>query len=217
MGFGKPISLGRLFGVYIRIDISLFLLAAFFMLDGLRVDGLRGVVNELTFVTLLFLCVFLHECGHALAAYAFGIRTLDVTLSFFGGVARLAKPARRPIEDAIIAFAGPAVNLAIAAILYYVIQPESFILRNLTIANLLLAVFNLLPGYPLDGGTIARAILTNFMPRNRARVIVGYIGVGVGLLLVAWGLRGGSFSMLLGFLLIYLASMEIQAARASRF
>ena len=226
MGFGTPISIGRLFGVNVRIDVTLFLFAAFFVLDGLEYGGLSGVLRELTFVVLLFLSVFLHEFGHAAGAALFRIRTMDVTLTFFGGYARLATLPRDSLQEAVIAFAGPAMNLLIAGLLYiWLAYPEMMfasdrgLIARLMFANLILGIFNLLPGYPLDGGNVTRAILSKFMPRNRARVIVGFLGVGVGFLLVALALQGGgiSFTMLLGFLLIYMATMEVQAARSSRF
>jgi Zn-dependent protease len=93
------------------------------------------------------------------------------------------------------------------------------ILWRLQIANMFLGLFNLLPGYPLDGGHIAQAVLARYMRRNRARVITGYIGVAVGFLLIALGFQGGGlgFTVLVGILLIIAASQEIQAAQNSRF
>ena len=223
---GTPVNLGRIFGVIVRIDLTLFLFAAFFLLDGLQYGGLQGMLDEATFIVLLFFCVYLHEMGHALGASLFGIRTLDVTLTFFGGYARLAGVPRGTLQEVVVSFAGPAVNLLIAGVLYFLLQNPDIALSGnwrimswLMTANLFLGLFNLLPGYPLDGGNIARAILTNFMPRPRARLIVGYIGgvVGFGLVALALQTRDFSLTMLLGFYLIYLASIEIQAARSSRF
>ena len=93
------------------------------------------------------------------------------------------------------------------------------ILWRLQMANMFLGLFNLLPGYPLDGGHIAQAVLARFMRRNRARVITGYIGVAVGFLLIALGFQGGGFgfTVLVGILLIIAASQEIQSAQNSRF
>ncbi|MFN9544149.1 MAG: site-2 protease family protein, partial [Alphaproteobacteria bacterium] len=76
---GTPINLGRLFGVYLRVDIGVFLIAAFFVIDGLRQPGFGGVVDEVTFVVLLFMSIYLHEMGHAFGARLFGIGTHDVT------------------------------------------------------------------------------------------------------------------------------------------
>ena len=225
---GSPINLGRVFGVYLRVDIGVFLVAAIFILDGLREPGLGGVIDEVTFVILLFLSIYLHEMGHALGARMFGIGTLDVTLTFFGGYARLTRQPRTTLEEIVVSFSGPAANLLLAAGLYFFLNSHSSdgvanhsweILWRLQMANLFLGLFNLLPGYPLDGGHIAQAVLARFMRRNRARVITGYIGVAVGFLLIALGIQGGGFgfTVLVGILLILAASQEIQSAQNSRF
>lgn len=225
---GSPINLGRVFGVYLRVDIGVFLVAAIFILDGLRQPGLGGVIDEVTFVILLFLSIYLHEMGHALGARLFGIGTLDVTLTFFGGYARLSRQPRTTVEEVVVSFSGPAANLLIAAGIYLFLNSgpsegadnhSSEILWRLQMANLFLGLFNLLPGYPLDGGHIAQAVLARFMRRIRARLITGYIGVGVGFLLIALGFQGGGlgFTVLVGILLILAASQEIQAAQNSRY
>ena len=218
---GSPIPLGRLFGVFVRFDVSLLLLAAIYLLRGFEQGGAAGALDELTFVVFLFVCIFLHECGHALAAYVFGIRTLDVTLHFFGGYARLSRPAKQAHQDAIISFAGPAVNFAIAGLLYLWLErlagPENtntyIQVWYLWYANLFLAFFNLLPGYPLDGGHITRALLSYVMPATRARLVVAYLGVVIGFGLIAYGFPTNTFTMIFGGLFIYMASLEIQAAK----
>ena len=225
---GAPINIGKVFGVYLRVDIGVFLVAAIFVLNGLQKPGFGGLVDEVTFVILLFLSIYLHEMGHALGARLFGIGTLDVTLTFFGGYARLSRQPRTTIEEIVVSFSGPAANLLIAAVLYfYLMSSQSVgfadhswqILSRLVYANAFLGIFNLLPGYPLDGGHIAQAVLARFMRRNRARVITGYIGVAIGFLLIALGFQSGSFgfTILIGILLIVAASQEIQSANNSRF
>jgi Zn-dependent protease len=219
---GTPIYLGKIFGVYLRLDISLLLLAAFIVIDGLSARGLPGALDAGTFAILLFFCIYLHEMGHAFGGWLFGIRTLDVTLTFFGGYARLAGAPRTPFQQVVVSFAGPAANLLIAGALYWYaanIDGASYLVGSLAFANLFLGLFNLLPGFPLDGGHIAAAVLSNFMRLSRARVITGYIGVGIGLLLIAWGLQSGGlgFNVIIGFLLILAASQEIQAAKGGRF
>jgi Zn-dependent protease len=226
MGLGQPTNLGTIFGVHARIDLSVFIVAAIFVFDGLRGDtSLQNVLNEVTFVVLLFLSILLHELGHAAGAYLFGIRTLDVTLTFFGGYARLSSPPRTTIAEIVISFAGPGANLAIAWLLslwLFSAQGVSIadhswsILSRVQYMNWALGIFNLLPGFPLDGGNITRAILAKFMPNNIARLIVGFLGVGIGFILIALGLSGG-FGLFFGILFIYWASIEIQAARSSRF
>ncbi|MBP6013963.1 MAG: M50 family metallopeptidase [Alphaproteobacteria bacterium] len=223
MGMGTPYPLGKLFGVMVRMDVTLFVLAAFFVAQGFINGGLTGALNAGTFAVLLFFSIYLHEMGHALGAALFKIRTLDVTLTFFGGYARLAGNPRTPFQQIVVSFAGPAANLLIAAVLYWYsasAEGESFLVRSLAYANLFLGIFNLLPGFPLDGGKIAAATLSNFMPSNRARVITGYIGIGVGLLVIIWGFQSGGLGMLnllIGFMLIMAASQEIQSAGGGRF
>lgn len=219
---GTPIYLGKVLGVYVRLDVSLLLLAAFIIVNGLAENGLTGALNAGTFAVLLFFCIYLHEMGHAFGGWLFGIRTLDVTLTFFGGYARLAREPRTPFQQVVVSFGGPAANLLIAGVLYWYAANtvgESYLVSSLAFANLFLGLFNLLPGFPLDGGKIAAAIMSNFMRVSRARVITGYIGVAIGLLLIAWGLQGGGFgfSIIVGFLLILAASQEIQSANGGRF
>jgi Zn-dependent protease len=112
--------------------------------------------------------------------------------------------------------------LAVAALLYWYAANVggSDLVERLAFANLFLGVFNLLPGYPLDGGHIAAAILSNFMPLSRARVVTGYIGVAIGFLLIVLGLQSGlngAFTMMIGLMLILAASQEIQMNRGGRF
>lgn len=219
---GGSIDLGKVFGVNVRIEVTLFLLAAFLIVDGIGARGVSSILDSTTFAVLFIFCIYLHEMGHAFGGWLFGIRTLDVTLTFFGGYARLVGVPRGSFQQVVVSFAGPAANLLIAAFLYWYeanVDGASYLVSRLAFANLFLGVFNLLPGYPLDGGHIAAAILSNFMPLSRARVITGYIGVAIGILLIMLGLQGGGlgFNIMVGFLLILAASQEIQMNRGGRF
>jgi Zn-dependent protease len=226
---GTPIELGKLFGVQVRVELTVLLVAGLFIFTGLGNNPTtQDLLNQTTFVILLFVSIFLHEMGHAAGAWLFGIRTIDVTLSFFGGYARLDPPPRRALEDIVVSFAGPATNLAIGGVLYLWLYGGGFtslsentwiILARVMQANIFLGLLNLLPGHPLDGGHIARAVLGMFLPMPTARLIVGYIGVAVGFLFIGLELTGGGFGygIMVGLLLILVASQEIQAARSSRF
>ena len=223
---GAPINIGRVFGVYLRIDVWVFLMAAFFVMQGLQRPGLGGALDELTFAILLIFSIYLHEMGHAFGARLFGIGTMDVTLTFFGGYARLTRQPRTTMEEIVVSGAGPSTNLLIWYLLSFWLLPmadlsghSEYILYRVAFANMILGFFNLLPGYPLDGGSIATAILARFMKRNRARLITAYIGVGIGFLLIALDLQSGNFSFnaMLGLLLIFTASQEIQSAQNCRF
>lgn len=226
---GSPLPIGNILGIYVRVDTTLLLLFVVFGLRGFSAGGAEGALHQLTFLVFLFVSIFLHEYGHALAAGLFGIRTLDVTLHFFGGYARLSQAPRRPLEEGVIAIAGPLVNLAIAGLLYLLLQfitaddarlelfgPYISLIDNLRYANLILGLFNLLPGFPLDGGSVTRAVLSVWLTRSRARLIVAYLGVAVGFGLAAYGLQSANTMMIvLGLMLVYLASMESIAARQS--
>jgi Peptidase family M50/Transposase, Mutator family len=116
------------------------------------------------FIALLFLCVLLHEFGHIFAARRYGVQTPDVILLPIGGVARLERIPEEPTQELVVALAGPAVNLVIAALLYLALgglipreglevdNPGVGLLARLLWANLFLAIFNLIPAFPMDGG-----------------------------------------------------------------
>ena len=140
----------------------------------------------------------LHEYGHALTARRFGIGTRSITLLPIGGLALLESMPRDPRQEILVALAGPAVNLAIAAVLYScspppaaparssALDPAGSLLPTLFAANLMLALFNLLPAFPMDGGRVLRAALAMRMDRVRATRLAARIGqvlaVGLGVL-----------------------------------
>ena len=220
---GGAVDLGKVFGVNVRIEATVLLLAAFIIVNDFGRSGTAGLLEGATFAVLLIFSIYLHEMGHAFGGWLFGLRTLDVTLTFFGGYARVVGVARGSFQNVVVSFGGPAANLLIAGILYWYqanIDDSSDLVARLAFANLFLGVFNLLPGYPLDGGHIAAAILSNFMPQSRARLVTGYIGVAIGFLLIVLGLQSGlngAFTMLIGLMLIMAAGQEIQMNSRGRF
>lgn len=145
--------------------------------------GAAGIAFGVGLILLLFACVTLHEFGHALAARSYGIPVREVVLLPIGGIAMLEQPIRRPIQELVIAAAGPAVNVAIIALLIPVLYvmgepittPPSLLgsdgmtpsfnaaVHWLLGANLTLVLFNLVPAFPLDGGRILRGILGLFV------------------------------------------------------
>src|SRR5262249_60731937 len=149
--------------------------------------GLLPILYRLTLLAVVFGCVVLHELGHALTARRFGIRTLDITLYPIGGVARLERLPERPTEELLIALAGPAVNLAIVALLTPLLLAGAFLtpgaeealappalllavtfLVHVWVANAVLVLFNLLPTFPMDGGRVLRAVLAYRLGAVRA-------------------------------------------------
>jgi len=171
----QTLVLGRLFGVRIGVHVSWLAVYAFVTYALTRALAalppaqawLCGAVGSLA----LFASVLAHELAHALVARRFGVRTDGITLFLLGGVATLAEEPRTPRADALIALAGPALS-GILAVLAFGLQiavdravpgpaGDAFALlaTYIFLANAVLAVFNLLPAYPMDGGRVLRALL----------------------------------------------------------
>src|SRR5438874_5947769 len=157
MGWSIPII--RIGGIQLRIHITFLLLIVWLALGYYAEGGSAAAAGRVFFILLLFVCVVLHEFGHALAAKMFGINTPDITLLPIGGVARLERMPEEPTQELIIAAAGPAVNVAIALGLWLVIgwspaaDPAVFEGSNLLMTsmqiNVWLGLFSLLPAFPM--------------------------------------------------------------------
>lgn len=198
----KTLYLGNLYGTKIYIHWSFWILALFVFLGNLS-RGFGPATAALGFVFSVFGCVFLHELGHALAARYFGRPTLDITLLPIGGIARIQGGRLDPWPDGWIAIAGPIVNFAIALVLWLGLFvgalpamdlgkiSELSWAQQLLVANLALAIFNLLPLFPLDGGRILRSLLCYFTSREKAidfSARVGQWGAGLWILFCLWHL-----------------------------
>ena len=165
---------------------------------------------------LLLLSVLLHELGHSLVARARGVRVLGITLFLFGGVSTLEDEAASARDEFLIAIAGPATSVALAAGCWALATalpgngaPRATLSYAATL-NLVLGAFNLLPGFPLDGGRVLRAAIWRLSgSQSRGTRVASYAGQGVGLLLVLWGLfqalngglLSGLWSALIGWFL----------------
>src|ERR1700738_4752697 len=119
MSWSLPIF--RIAGIQLRIHITFLLLIAWLAFGYYADGGSAAALSRVLFILLLFLCVVLHEFGHAFAAKGFGINTPDITLLPIGGVARLERMPEEPAQELVIAIAGPAVNVIIAICLFLVI------------------------------------------------------------------------------------------------
>jgi Zn-dependent protease/CBS domain-containing protein len=175
------------------------------------------------FILLLFLCVVLHEFGHALAAKSFGINTPDITLLPIGGVARLERMPEEPKQELIIAVAGPLVNVIIAACLFLVgartdLSPWTGtqggdLLAMVLKINIWMVLFNLLPAFPMDGGRILRALLATKFDYARATQIAATIGQGFAFLFGFWGLMSNPFLIFIALFVYIGASQEAALAQ----
>src|SRR5437870_5240226 len=185
MGWSLPIF--RIAGIQLRIHVTFVLLIAWLAFGYYAQGGSPAAAEGVIFVLLLFLCVVLHEFGHALAAKSYGINTPDITLLPIGGVARLERMPEEPKQELVIAIAGPMVNVIIAACLYLVIgarghvAPETAVqsgdmLIGLFQINVWLLLFNLLPAFPMDGGRVLRALLATRLSYARATQIAASVG-----------------------------------------
>jgi Zn-dependent protease len=192
-------NLTRVHGTDVKIHLTFFLLLAWIGLGGLSTGGLGGAIASMLFIVLLFACVLLHEFGHVLAARAFGIRTPDITLYPIGGVARLERMPEKPVQELIVALAGPAVNVVIATFLFLIVgasaslggvetlaDPRAALLTRLAAVNIFLVLFNLIPAFPMDGGRVLRALLGfrfSFLQATRYAVKVGrLLAIGFGII-----------------------------------
>ncbi len=205
---------GKLAGIDVQVHATFLVLLAWILLSHLAAGhGLREALGGVALTVAVFTIVVLHELGHALVARHYGIRTRDILLLPIGGISRLERMPDRPSEELRVAIAGPAVNVVLAALLFGAsalahhevalgamhVVGGSF-LAKLAWVNVTLAVFNLLPAFPMDGGRVLRAILAMRMDRVRATAIAAACGQAMALL---FGLVGLWTNPLLVFIALF--------------
>ena len=180
-----------------------------------------AALDSTLFIVLIFACVVLHEFGHILAARRYGIRRPTVTLLPIGGVASMERLPTNPRQELVVALAGPAVNLVIGLVLVLALgtaapgraRPRSTI-RNLSLigrlaaANIFLAVFNLIPAFPMDGGRVLHALIAMRIGGARATEIAARIGQAFALGLGFLGLFGNPLLHLHRHLRLYRRGRE---------
>ncbi|MDX1943381.1 MAG: site-2 protease family protein [Saprospiraceae bacterium] len=185
-------KIARLWGINVYMHWTFLILLGWILISNLNqgqtfAQSLMGVA----FILVLFGCVVLHEYGHALTARRFGIVTKNITLLPIGGVANMEKMPEKPIQELWVALAGPAVNVVIAIGLFVYFQiiggfpkVEEFtgeittrnFLFNVFVVNIVLALFNMIPAFPMDGGRVLRALLAMRYDRGQATNIAAKIG-----------------------------------------
>ena len=212
-------KLGRVSGIDVYLHPTFLFVLAFPQVTHGGLFGLALVLSG-------FGCILLHELGRALMARRFGIGTEDITLYPIGGVARLSRMPRAPGAELLIALAGPAVNVAIIGVLLLLgllgmfaapwgaSLPGAFAL-NLLVVNLFLAVFNLVPAFPMDGGRVLRAALSVWLGRMRATEIAAGIGRFLAVIFGLVSLAYGAWMQVFLAAFIYLAAGAELAAVAA--
>lgn len=236
----RSIPLGRIRGIRIALDASWFIV--FGLLTWMLAvayyprefphwsTGWYWGMGAIT-AALLFASVLLHELGHAFVAQYYGIPVPSITLFIFGGVSQLAGEPPRALAEFLIAVAGPLVSLALAAVfgaaaaLWTDFPPVRALLLYLALINAMLVIFNLLPGFPLDGGRVLRALLWG-MTRNyrRATTIAARVGQAFGILLIVFSIWqmfmgnfiGGMWMAFIGWFLQTAASAQVQQVALQR-
>ncbi|WP_212523236.1 site-2 protease family protein [Actibacterium sp. MT2.3-13A] len=211
--------IGRLFGSELRVHATFFLLLLWVGAVAYAEGGPAAAVENVLFIVALFACVVAHEFGHALTARRYGIRTPDITLLPIGGMARLERLPEKPLREIAVALAGPAVNVAIWAALTLITgvqsqidalgaieDPGVGIVERLAAVNLFLALFNLLPAFPMDGGRVLRAVLAMGMSRVKATRVAAGAGQVLAFLFGFLGLTGGNPILLLIAVFIFMAA-----------
>ncbi len=217
----------RLFGVPLRLHFTFVLLLVFLIVVGL--GGEQSSLMSVIYIAALFGSVLLHELAHALVSRRFGIKTLEIVMFPIGGVARLERNPR-PREEFWISLVGPFVNLVIAASVFgwlysrgaivnlgELVKPtDANLLERIGFGNLILAAFNLLPAFPMDGGRILRSILAERLPEERATQIAARAGRFLAFIMGLYGLLSMHFLTVFVAFFVYLGAAQESAAAIGR-
>lgn len=223
MNFSLRIARIRGIDVYLHWTFLLFL--GWLVISNLnKGDNVSESLMGVWFILALFGCVLLHELGHALAGARYGIKTKNILLLPIGGVANMEKMPEKPAQELVVALAGPAVNVIIMGVLLLYFQiaggfpnseaevtgqiTSSNFLFNLLVVNGFLALFNLIPAFPMDGGRVLRALLAMRYPRAQATNIAARIGQFLAILFVFAGFFYNPWWIFIGLFIFLGAGAE---------
>ena len=201
-------------GIPIKVHGTFAILIVFILGSGLASgNGVAASLASVLFILAIFVTIILHELGHALTARRFGIKTRDITVLPIGGLARLERMPDIPRQELWVALAGPAVNLVIGAVCYALmvasvgtgptltLDPSGpGFLERFTSVNFALAIFNMIPAFPMDGGRALRAVLAERIDYTRATQVAASVGQGLALV---FGLVGLFLSPVLVFIALF--------------
>jgi Zn-dependent protease len=208
------IKIGRFAGIDVYMHVTFLLLVSWVALVYWRQgQSAAAALAGVAFILAVFLCVVLHEFGHALTARRYDIKTRDIILLPIGGLARLERMPTHPLQELWVALAGPAVNVVIAVGLFFWLKlTASFeplqaltlttgpFLERIMAVNIFLVLFNMIPAFPMDGGRVLRAVLATRKEYSRATQIAASIGQGIA---VFFGFIGLFYNPLLLFIAFF--------------
>jgi Zn-dependent protease/predicted transcriptional regulator len=218
-------KLGKIAGIGLFIHWTFSLLILFIAYVNYKAgQNLTQILWSILFILCIFITVLMHELRHALTAKNFGIKTKDITLLPIGGLARLERLPEKPSEELLVAFAGPFVNIILAFItslfitlpntseemvaqLENGVNANNFFL-NFYLVNIVLAIFNLIPAFPMDGGRVLRALLSYKLERHHATKIAARIGQVLALGFVFLGFFSNPFLIFIGIFVFMGAQIE---------
>ncbi len=236
-------QIGKLIGIPIKVHFSFIIILALFAwafaaesfsIFGFTI-GFGGLPLSLgvqfflggIITVLLFVCVLLHELGHSYVTQRFGYKINGITLFIFGGVSQTEEIPRDPKQEMRIAIVGPAVSVLIGSVLYLLysffnqfsgpvsLQVMSISLGTLAFYNLLLAGFNLIPAFPIDGGRVLRAGLATRMDYSKATKLASSFGKGVAIFMAVFGIFYNLWLTFIAIFIYFGASQEQQALGVS--
>jgi len=215
------LNIGTIAGTQVRVHITFLLFLGWIFFTSYAAGGSAAAWSGLAFMVLLFACVVAHEFGHIFTACAFGVATPDVTLYPIGGVARLERIPEQPHEEFLVAIAGPLVNVIIATALVAfaganlrvgdlsaVETAHGALVDRLAAVNLFLALFNMIPAFPMDGGRVLRALLATRLGYVRATEIAAFVGQGFAFALGFVGLFSNPMLVFIAIFVYLAASSE---------
>jgi Zn-dependent protease len=228
--------IARVSGIDIKVHVTFPLILVLAGWQGGARHGVGGAVFGVSLALALFLCVTLHELGHSVAAQHFGIPVRQIVLLPLGGVAMISRNPDKPVQELLIAVAGPLVSMGIVGVLLPLAgaalmatgfdgrglvegligspSPTSFVVWLLA-ANVTIVLFNLIPAFPLDGGRVLRALLAMWMDFPRATRIASKVGEVFAVVFGLFGVLTGNFVLVLVAVFVFFgASQENVEAQA---
>jgi len=233
---GQSVKIATLFEIPIKVHwtFAFFFVWIAYIGNQMGMD-MAGIARLCGFAIVMFFCVVLHELGHSLTAARYGVKTKDIIISPIGGIARLLRIPEKPMQELLIAVAGPAVNLVIAGLLFVglyflgqqgvglvgnpekIFEQSSNFMPALFWLNLALIVFNMIPAFPMDGGRVFRALLAMRMDRGKATRVAGRVGQLISIGFAIYGIVSGDFLLVfIGAFVFISAANEFRHVNADQ-